>query len=491
MTYNYGMQHILIVEDSAFFKKVLEKQLKQVFDFTIVTAGTFREAQKIIESGEYSFFVALLDTILPDATKGEIVDYVVSQNIPAIVITGQLNNTIRDRILSKPVVDYVVKQGFQTVEYVTDIIRRMIKNRKIKILAVDDSAMTRKQLFTLLSRYSFSVLEAENGIKALEVLREHPDIKVVITDYLMPEMDGFQLITEIRKKNDTNELAIIGISSDDSSDLSVMFLKKGANDFVTKPFSPEEFYHRIQQNVDMLGIISELKDLNDIKNKFIGIAAHDLRNPISSIKGFAQLMTAGIMGPLAEKQHDLMNKIVKNCDGMLYLVNDILDVSTIESGRLDLRVELYSINELIVEQVQNSRIIADKKEITLIEKLEEVKPFKFDPNRIGQVIDNLVSNAIKFSPQGSKVYIELKQNKNRISISVKDEGPGIPIEEQSRLFMDFQKLSNRPTGGEKSTGLGLAIVKRIVSAHKGHIIVNSTPGSGAEFQIVLPYTSEA
>lgn len=229
-----------------------------------------------------------------------------------------------------------------------------------------------------------------------------------------------------------------------------------------------------------------LAALNRLKNKFLGIAAHDLRNPLSSIGGFAELLLDEDADPLTDEQRECLGMILGVSRDMLALVNDLLDVSVIESGKLDLNIEEGSLVEVLQERVRINRITAEKKKIQIFASLEEISGALFDAKRICQVIDNLITNAVKFSQPGSKVYVALVREGERVRVSVRDEGPGISEEDRAKLFGDFQKLSARPTGDERSTGLGLAIVKKIVEAHGATVQVESRMGEGSTFSFTLP-----
>ena len=230
----------------------------------------------------------------------------------------------------------------------------------------------------------------------------------------------------------------------------------------------------------------KLVELNELKNKFLGIAAHDLRNPLAAIMSFSEIILEEETGPINEEQREFLDIIHNSSKFMLSLLNDLLDVSMIESGKLELKMEKGSLKNLIIERVNINKTIASKKNIDLKTDIKEIQDTRFDANRIAQVVDNLISNAIKFSERDSKIYVTLSADKNKAVISVKDEGPGISKEDQVKLFNEFQKLTARPTAGEKSTGLGLAIVKKIIDAHKGNISVDSELGKGSTFYFTLP-----
>ena len=231
-----------------------------------------------------------------------------------------------------------------------------------------------------------------------------------------------------------------------------------------------------------------LKELNQLKDKYLGIAAHDLRNPLSSIRGMSEMMIE--MEIDKETQRTFLESIHRVSNQMLTLINDLLDVSVIESGGFELNPVLGNLTELVEERARIAEIAANEKKIAFETNLDEVPDSAYDADRLRQVIDNLLTNAIKFSPAETTVRLTCRASGSSIEIAVSDQGPGIPPDELDNLFNAFQTASTRPTGGEKSTGLGLAIVKKIVDSHGGNIDVDSKVGSGTTFTVRIPATSE-
>ncbi len=250
---------VLIVEDSRSISLFLRGKIESELLLETRAAFTFEEARSILDR-ESDFFVAILDLNLPDAPDGEIVDFVLSKQIPSIILTATLDDEVRERILSRNVVDYVVKQSIWSVEYVTRIIQRIYCNQSIKVLVVDDSSSYRAHYRCLLEAQRYHVLEAADGEAGLQVLNSDPDIKLIITDYNMPNMDGFELVSRVRRKYSKDQIAVIGLSSEGSAVLSAKFLKLGANDFLRKPFVSEEFHARVTQNIEMIELIEKLRD---------------------------------------------------------------------------------------------------------------------------------------------------------------------------------------------------------------------------------------
>ena len=228
----------------------------------------------------------------------------------------------------------------------------------------------------------------------------------------------------------------------------------------------------------------ELRELNDLKNRFLGIAAHDLRNPLTALRGLSEMMLEMEMD--ASQSKEFLLEINKTSDDMLRLVNDLLDVAVIESGKLEVRLRAGDFGKLVQSRIRLMLPSAQKKGISVTVDTPGTLPAVFDADRCSQVVDNLLSNAIKFTPPNTNVHVRALEEGDSIVFAVRDEGPGVAAEDREKLFGTFQKLRARPTAGEKSTGLGLAIVKKIVDAHHGSIDVTNLPTGGAEFSVRLP-----
>jgi two-component system sensor histidine kinase/response regulator len=230
---------------------------------------------------------------------------------------------------------------------------------------------------------------------------------------------------------------------------------------------------------------TELKKLNELKNKFLGMAAHDLRNPLGAIMNYSQFLKEDEELD-ADTQSEFIENIYSASNNMLAVLNDLLDISQIESGKINLKIKLDNLNQLICRRVKLGQVISQNKGIEITTHLDELQEVPFDADRLGQVLDNFISNAIKFSSSGTVIQVRSSIDKGKVKVEVCDQGPGIPEEEIGKLFGEFQKLSAQPTGGEKSTGLGLAIVKKMIEAHNGEIGVESTLGQGSTFFFKIP-----
>jgi signal transduction histidine kinase len=230
----------------------------------------------------------------------------------------------------------------------------------------------------------------------------------------------------------------------------------------------------------------QLADLNETKNKFLGIASHDLRNPLHTIQSFSQILQEGMVGDVNPEQKDMLGSIYNAGKFMQALLEDLLDISKIESGKIELDKQIHDFNLAVKQQVELNQLLAKKKNITLHMSLSDIPPFPFDQNAMIQVMSNLIGNAIKFSPPKTNIFVVTEKAEDRIRFSVRDEGPGLSQEDQELLFKEFQRLSAKPTGGEKSTGLGLAIVKKLIRLHNGEVGAESELGKGSTFFFSLP-----
>lgn len=484
---NMDKPHVLVVEDSKSVARNLRDSILQELGFDVTVAYSHKAAVDLVAADGSRFFVAILDLSLPDALDGEIVDFMIDRKIPAIVYTSLENPALRTALLSKNIIDYVYKNN-QGVKSLTAMIKRLYINRDVHVLVVDDSKLQRFAIKSMLKTYMFQVAAVRTPDEALAVLHINPNISLVITDFDMPGMNGVQLCKKIREQRAKEELAIIGISSHNNEFLAVQFIKNGANDFIKKPFQREEFYLRVVQNQETIEHFKKLHELGELKNRFLGIAAHDLRNPINGIKGFSELLAEELRETGTASQVELAQLINMASGQMLQLVNDLLDISVIERGHVQLHPGPTDLCALIMERAKIMSITAASKEVAIETDIPKRCVTTCDGKRIAQVLDNLLGNALKFSPSNATVSISLRMNASTVTIGVRDQGPGVPPHFHQDLFKNFTSLQALPLDKKHGTGLGLSIVKKVIDMHQGHVWLDREYTGGAHFLFKLPYT---
>ncbi len=236
---------------------------------------------------------------------------------------------------------------------------------------------------------------------------------------------------------------------------------------------------------------SQLQHVIKARDKYLGMAAHDFRNPLGGIVNSCEILLDEDTGPLNSEQREFIELVQESASHLLEVVNDMLDFSSVESGNLDLRYEVTDIVFLLNQAVAFNTPLARRKSITIYFTAgQSSRMMNIDKKKIMQVLDNLISNAIKFSHDHTSITVSLTEDSESIIISVKDEGQGIAEDELEKLFTPFSRSRTSSTAGEKSSGLGLAICKRIVEGHHGSIWVESEAGKGSTFSFSLPKSGQ-
>jgi diguanylate cyclase (GGDEF)-like protein len=249
---------ILVVENSEIYSKLIKNSLSKIFAGEIDTANSFDRVKELVGLYGDRYFLSLLNMSVEGAPSGEAVEFVCSRKIPSLVFTSNTDADFIKKIRSYGVIDYIFKENVSNLKVMTGLVKRLSRNRYSTALIVDDNQINRLQINALLSKYLFNTINAENGQEALEILKDNPNIDLLITDYMMPVMDGFELIKKVREQQDSKDLAIIGISANSEGTLASNFMRFGADDFVTKPFGQEEFCTRVSICMDKRDLLQEL-----------------------------------------------------------------------------------------------------------------------------------------------------------------------------------------------------------------------------------------
>jgi putative two-component system response regulator len=256
------MSRVLIVEDSPFLANVLAELMNKYTNFEYDLALNYKEAEELLEKHSYDY--AITDLHLPDVKTGQIIPLVNQYNIAPIVFTSNLNKEFRESFETARIVDYVLKERYENVVYVIEKTLQLEANKQKTILIVDDSMTYRYYLKHNLKMHNFVIIEASDGAEALRKLKhENGDIDLVIVDYYMPIMDGLEFTRKARKLYTKKELSIIALTADENSYTTSLFLKEGANDYISKPFSRDEFYARIYQNMEQLDLFEQTQAIFD------------------------------------------------------------------------------------------------------------------------------------------------------------------------------------------------------------------------------------
>ncbi len=386
------------------------------------------------------------------------------------------------------------------------------------LLVIDDEPDIVKALERQFRR-KYKVYTTTSPLEGMEIM-ERENIQVIISDQRMPGMTGVDFFARIKDRfPDAMKLILTGYSDVEAV---IGAINEGqVFRYVKKPWNPDELALVVREAFEKYGLVASnrqlmknlqeinttleekvkkrtreletlnerLADLNKEKNRYIGMVAHDLRNPIGVAASYSDLLLDDFDEIVRESQLEYIGHINKNCYFSLDLITDFLDASKIEAGIFDLKYEEQDYVEFVRHHLRQNELLAHHKSQTLaFESAFGRLMLSFDANKIQQVLNNLLSNAMKYSHPGTRIRVLLSLDGNKVVTRVVDEGQGIPESELSKLFQPFQTTSVKPTGNESFTGLGLALVKKIIVAHEGEVSVESTPGKGSVFSFTLPLT---
>jgi two-component system, sensor histidine kinase and response regulator len=357
---------------------------------------------------------------------------------------------------------------------------------KARILVVDDQASIANLLINILGPLGFEIVAVNSGKLALQTLKEQA-FDLILLDVLMPEMDGFKVCQRIRAQPQLTEVPIIFLSAEDDKAFIVRALDAGAVDYVIKPFNEAELVSRVKTHLALKQARDRMRRLAEDKDELLGILAHDLKNHLGGMQMSAQLMHDRAIALADARLNRVSSNILDASNQMFSFVKEFLANAAADRG-FPLNVEGVSLPGAAAATAKRYAEAAKRKSITFHEDFSpDTALVLADERALDQVIDNLVSNAVKFSPDGKSIWLTIGEAAGGfLELRVRDEGPGCDASDRAQMFERYRRLSARPTAGEPSTGLGLSIAKRHVDAMKGTLHVESEPGKGATFVLRVP-----
>ena len=477
---------ILLVSDNPFLAAAVVRHCGMFSGLGAVKISDPAAAAALLAAGgRGEVLLCVVDLALPEAGVRLLAAAATTGAVPWLAVAERYRPQFRELAQELDAIDFVVAEA-EDPQSVARFVDRLLKNRSVRILVVEDSAFMRLFLRRQLRRYQFRVHMAASAAMALAVLEQRPDITAVIIDYDMPEQNGVELTRTIRRRFRQREICLIGISGKAPRSISAEFLKSGGDDYLHKPFEREELYCRVLHGVEAVERMLEIKRLERLRRMFLSMLAHDLKSPAGGIVGAANLILDGVCGDIGSEVREMAAVISQAGRRLCTLAANMQDLTRLETGRLEPALAASRLDALIMERVRLAEATAAGKGIRVEARVPDLPVLLFDPDLMARLLDNLLSNAIKFSPAKSLVRLTLRLAEDEVVVRVSDQGPGVLIEERHRLFKPFERLSARPTAGEKSLGLGLAIAEGIAVAHGGRIWVESDPGQGAAFCFTLP-----
>ncbi len=359
-----------------------------------------------------------------------------------------------------------------------------------RILVVDDQPANIQVVGAALGKLGHEIIPASDGPTALRRLALRlPDL--ILLDLLMPEMDGCEVCRRIRMNPAWKDIPVIFLSAADDKDFIVRALESGGVDYITKPFNQAELISRVRTHLALKSASDRLKQLAEDKDELIGILAHDLKNHLGGMQMSAQLLSDRISktANADTRTAQLAENIAHSSGQLLSFVKEFLANAAVDHG-ITIKPVTFNLSDAVAATIQRYQEAARRKQIIIEATFPpEDSAVCADVSAVDQVLDNLLSNALKFSPSGKRIFITVNSGPTHVECGIQDQGPGFTAEDKARMFRRYVRLSARPTGGEPSTGLGLSIVRKLVRAMDGELACQSVPGEGATFNMRLPRTA--
>ncbi len=359
-----------------------------------------------------------------------------------------------------------------------------------RILVVDDQPANIQIVGAALGKLGHEIIPASDGPTALRRLALRPP-DLILLDLLMPEMDGCEVCRRIRMNPEWKDIPVIFLSAADDKDFIVRALESGGVDYITKPFNQAELISRVRTQLALKSASDRLKQLAEDKDELLGILAHDLKNHLGGMQMSAQLLSDRVAkaANADTRTAQLAENIAHSSGQLLAFVKEFLANAAADHG-VSIKPATFNLSDAAAAAIQQYQEAARRKQIVIEANLPgEGTAVRADVTAVDQVLDNLLSNALKFSPPGKRIFITVTSDPTHVECRIQDQGPGFTPEDKARMFRRYARLSARPTGGEPSTGLGLSIVRKLVRAMDGELTCDCVPGRGATFNVRLPRRS--
>lgn len=367
----------------------------------------------------------------------------------------------------------------------------------LKVLVVDDEPGIRMGVSRILSKhmvsypfmdedYSFQCLEAATGEEAIEIIdSELPDI--VLLDNKLPGIKGIEVLEYIRSKN--YDIMVAMITSYASLEIALKATDDGAYDFIPKPFTPQELkssVDNITKQLFLKRITSKMKqEGKQIRYQFLSVLSHELKAPLNAIEGYLRIMKERQEGEKIENYDHMIDRAMDRLQGMRSLILDLLDFTRIRLEKKEDKIVKINCRDLVKLSVSTVKPYAIQKNVKISINCPDDLIVEANPNDLEIILNNLISNAVKYNKDGGKVEVELSKEQQILKIEIKDTGIGLSEQEKSQLFHSFVRIRNEKTRHIAGSGLGLSIVRKIAEIYNGKIHVESTPDVGSTFTVYL------
>jgi len=369
---------------------------------------------------------------------------------------------------------------------------------QLKILVVDDEPGIRSGVHRILGNfhvtypfmdedYTFNILEAATGEEGIEIIdREMPDI--LLLDNKLPGIQGVEVLEYVRKKN--YDIVVAMITSYASIDVAVRAHNDGAIDFIPKPFTPQELKASIEQITKqqyLRRITHKLKvEGRKVRFQFLSVLSHEMKAPLNAIEGYLKMMQERQMGDSLDEYSSAIERSLQRIDSMRHLIMDLLDFTKVSFERHVEKMQNVNLKDLVSMAVVTVSPYAIHKDIQFVTEVKGCETIWADPNDFEIIMNNLVSNAVKYNKPGGTVTVTVDCHDNEFTLAVADTGIGMNSDEREMLFEEFSRIRNDKTRNISGSGLGLSIVKKVVELYHGVINVESAPDRGSIFTVIIP-----